>query len=128
MHADFVVLVQDILPEATWQFAASTVGALLMRKDHNEYLHLKRSAGIADQVMQRVWSRTTVGMPESDVMANIKEALAERGANALFHIVSAGKNSTFTHHQTSETLLKQDDGYGEYFVHRLSQVFGSEMH
>jgi len=37
MRADFAGLVQDAIPEATRQFTATTVGALRMRKDDNEY-------------------------------------------------------------------------------------------
>ena len=59
--------------------------------------------------MQTVWSQTIVGMRESDVMANIKRSFSEWDTNALFHIVGAGKNGAFPHHQTSDSLLKQGD-------------------
>ena len=62
-----------------------------MRKDDSEYLLLNKNAGIADQVMQKVWSQTGVRMHESNFMANIKQAFAERGTNDLFHVVGAAK-------------------------------------
>ena len=77
-----------------------------MRKDDSEYLLLNKNAGIADQVMQKVWSQTAAGMHESDFMENIKQAFAERGANALFHIIGARKIGTFPQLQTSDTVLK----------------------
>ena len=59
--------------------------------------------------MQTVWLQTTVRMRESDVITNIKQSFSERGTNALFHIVGAGKNGAFPHHKTSDTVLKQGD-------------------
>ena len=93
MRADFAALIQDAMPFAARQFSTSTVGALRMRKDSSEYHLLKENAGITDQVMQTVWSQTTIGMRESDMMANIKQSFSERGTNALFHIVGAGKKA-----------------------------------
>ena len=66
-----------------------------MGKDSSEYSLLKENAGIADQVTQTVWLITTVGMSESDVMANIKHLFSERGTNTLFQIVGAGKPMLF---------------------------------
>ena len=42
-------------------------------------------------------------------MANIKQAFSGRSTNALFHIVGAGKNGAFPHHQTSDSVSKQGD-------------------
>ncbi|MFT4742582.1 MAG: Xaa-Pro dipeptidase, partial [Yoonia sp.] len=48
MRADFAGLVQDALSDAKRQFTATTVGALRMRKDADEYAKLKRNALSAD--------------------------------------------------------------------------------
>ena len=56
MRADFAALIQDAMPYASLQFSTSTVGALRMHKDSSEYRLLKEQAGIADKVIQTVWS------------------------------------------------------------------------
>lgn len=109
MRADFAALVQDALPEAARQFTASTVGALRMRKDADEYAALKRNAAIADQAMQAAWAQMRTGMREREVADIVRAAFKERGATALFHIIGAAGNGAFPHHQTGETVLQSGD-------------------
>ncbi|MEP3636512.1 MAG: aminopeptidase P family N-terminal domain-containing protein, partial [Paracoccaceae bacterium] len=62
MRADFAGLVQDALPDATRQFTATTIGALRMCKDADEYSKLKRNAQSADTAMKAAWSAMKTGM------------------------------------------------------------------
>lgn len=109
MRADFAALMQDALPAATRQFTATTVGALRMRKDADEYAALKRNAGIADTAMQAAWANMRVGMTENEVADIVRNTFKDQGAKPLFSIVGAAGNGAFPHHQTGETILKAGD-------------------
>ncbi len=109
MRADFAALVQDALPDAKRQFTASTVGALRMCKDNDEYVSLKANALIADKAMQAGWAAMGSGMTELEVAAIIRESFKSSGANPLFTIVGAGGNGAFPHHHTGDTKLQNGD-------------------
>lgn len=109
MRADFAALVQDALPNAASQFTASTIGALRMRKDADEYNKLKRNALTADTAMQAAWAVMRVGMSEDDVADVVRTAFKNQGVAPLFYIVGAGGNGAFPHHHTGETILKSGD-------------------
>lgn len=109
MRADFAALVQDALPEAKRQFTASTIGALRMRKDSDEYAILKQNAIIADQSMQAGWAAMRAGMTEIEVAGVIRDSFSSLGAKPVFTIIGAGGNGAFPHHQTGDTKLKSGD-------------------
>lgn len=109
MRADFAGLVQDALPTATRQFAASTVGALRMPKDTEEYAVLKINALTADVAMQAAWATMKVGMSETDVAAVVRDSFKSQDVQPIFNIVGAGRNGAFPHHHTGNTLLNHGD-------------------
>ena len=109
MRADFAALVQDALPGRARQFTSTTVGALRMRKDPDEYSVLKRNACTADFAMKAAWDAMRVGMSENDVAGVLRSAFQEQGATPLFYIVGAGANGAFPHHHTGETVIKTGD-------------------
>lgn len=109
MRADFAGLVQDNLPDAAYQYTASTIGRLRMRKSKDEYTCLKQNALIADRAMQAGWAAMKAGISELDVATVIRDQFGAEGAVPLFTIVGAGGNGAFPHHQTGETILKQND-------------------
>lgn len=109
MRADFAGLVQDALPGATRQFTATTIGALRMRKDADEYAKLKRNAQSADTAMKAAWSAMKTGMSEVQIADVIRDSFASQDVKPLFAIVGAGGNGAFPHHHTGETVLKQGD-------------------
>ena len=109
MRADHAALVQDRLPNARRQFSETTVGALRMRKEDNEYSVLKRNAQSADAAMEAAWAGMRVGMTELEVARIARDSFAAAGAKPLFTIVGAGPNGAFPHHQTGETVLKSGD-------------------
>ncbi len=109
MRADFAALVQDAIPAATRQFTVTTVGALRMRKDANEYQALKRNALTADTAMQAAWAAMAPGMTETQVANVVRESFAAQGVKPLFTIVGTGGNGAFPHHQTGEAVLSKGD-------------------
>jgi Xaa-Pro dipeptidase len=109
MRADFAALVEDALPGAKRQFTSTTLGALRMRKDENEFSILMRNAHSADVAMKAAWSQMGVGMAEKQVAGFVRKSFQEQKAKPLFSIIGAGGNGAFPHHQTGDTLLKTGD-------------------
>jgi Xaa-Pro aminopeptidase len=109
MRADFAALVQERLPQARRQFTESSVGALRMRKSSAEFDVLKKNALVADHAMRTAWDNMAVGMTEQEVVAVIRDAFKDQGATPLFHIVGAGRNGAFPHHQSGQTKLERGD-------------------
>ena len=109
MRADFAALVQDVLPNADRQFTASTIGALRMRKDENEYQCLKRNALSADSAMKTAWANMRVGMSEIEVADIVRDAFKQQNVQPLFTIIGTGSNGAFPHHHTGDTKLKTGD-------------------
>ena len=109
MRADFAALVQDAVPKARRQFTASTIGALRMCKDEDEYQCLKTNALIADKAMQTGWSVMKPGMTELEVADVIRSSFTEQGATPLFNIIGTGGNGAFPHHHTGDSVLCEGD-------------------
>jgi len=109
MRADFAGLVQDALPDAKRQFTATTIGALRMRKDVDEYAKLKRNALSADIAMKAAWSAMKTGMSEVQIADVIRDSFAAQDVKPLFAIVGAASNGAFPHHHTGDSVLKQGD-------------------
>ncbi|MEX0280823.1 MAG: M24 family metallopeptidase [Arenibacterium sp.] len=109
MRADFAALVQEALPGATRQFTETTIGALRQCKDAHEYSLLKANALIADEAMQAAWRGMLEGMSELDVAQIVRASFSAQGAQPLFHIVGAGGNGAFPHHQTGDSKLALGD-------------------
>ena len=122
MRADFAAHVQDALPRAKRQFSGSTVGALRMRKDADEYAALKKAALIGDTAMRAAWAQMQVGMSEREVAEVARDSFKGQGAVPMFSIIGAGPNGAFPHHQTGERRLETGDvvvmdiggGFGGY--------------
>lgn len=109
MRADFAALVQDELPNASRQFCETTIGAMRLRKDDDEFALLKQSALVADSAMQAAWAAMKPGMSELDVAAVVRSHFTAQGAKPLFTIVGAGGNGAFPHHSTGDTALQSGD-------------------
>jgi Xaa-Pro aminopeptidase len=105
MRADFAALVTDALPAAERQFTQTTVGALRMRKDAEEYALLKQNARMADAAMKAGRAALRAGVREIEVAAAVQAAFKEQGAAPLFAIIGAGRNGAFPHHHAGQTVI-----------------------
>lgn len=106
MRADFAALVTDRLPRAERLFTQTTVGALRMRKDADEYALLKKNALMADAAMRAGWAALKPGMTEAEVASVVQDSFKAQGAKPLFSIIGAGRNGAFPHHATGATKIE----------------------
>lgn len=109
MRAEFALEVMDRLPGAARSYAASTVGALRMRKDEAEIAAIRASARIADTAMRAGFAALRPGMTETQAAAFIRRAFEEAGATVAFSLVAGGPNGAHPHHTTGDRMLEVGD-------------------
>jgi Xaa-Pro aminopeptidase len=127
MRADFALLLLDLLPtDTSRQFTASTIGALRMRKDSDEYHLLKVNAAIADRAMLSGLSKVRAGMTENELAAEIRAYFVSEGASPEFWIVGTGPNGAFPHHSTGDRVIAEGDAV-VIDIGGRSQGFPSDM-
>ncbi|MDP7554413.1 MAG: aminopeptidase P family protein [Candidatus Thioglobus sp.] len=109
MRSHFALLLLESLSNPTYEFTASTVGALRMRKGHDEYINLKENALIDDRAMLAGFAAIKEGVSEIEIGEAINSHFISEGAKPQFCIVGSGPNGAFPHHHTGDKKVKQGD-------------------
>ncbi len=109
MRSHFALILIDALPKPTYEFTNSTIGALRMRKDDNEYSSLKENALIDDRAMQAGFAAIKEGVTELEVGEAINKHFISEGAKPQFCIVGSGPNGAFPHHHTGDRKIQNGD-------------------
>ena len=109
MRSHFALLLIDALPKPTYEFTNSTIGALRMRKDDNEYSNLKENALIDDRAMQAGFAAIKEGVTELEIGEAINKHFISEGAKPQFCIVGSGPNGAFPHHHTGNRKVENGD-------------------
>ena len=109
MRSHFALLLLESLSNPTYEFTMSTVGALRMRKDQNEFVNLKENALIDDRAMQAGFAAIKEGVSELEIGEAINKHFISEGAKPQFCIVGSGPNGAFPHHHTGDRKVKQGD-------------------
>ena len=109
MRSHFALILLESLSNPTYEFTASTLGALRMRKDHDEYINLKENALIDDRAMQAGFSAIGEGISEIEIGEAINSHFISEGAKPQFCIVGSGPNGAFPHHHTGDRKVQQGD-------------------
>ena len=109
MRSHFALLILESLSNPTYEFTASTVGALRMRKEHDEYINLKENALIDDRAMQAGFAAIKEGVSEIEIGEAINKHFISEGAKPQFCIVGSGPNGAFPHHHTGNRKVKNGD-------------------
>ena len=109
MRSHFALLLLESLSNPTYEFTTSTIGALRMRKDHDEYINLKENALIDDRAMQAGFAAIKKGVSEIEIGEAINNHFISEGAKPQFCIVGSGPNGAFPHHHTGDRKVKQGD-------------------
>ena len=109
MRSHFALIVIDELPNPTYEFTGSTIGALRMRKDQTEFINLKENALIDDRAMQAGFAAIKEGVTELEIGAAINNHFISEGAKPQFCIVGSGPNGAFPHHHTGDRKVEYGD-------------------
>jgi len=109
MRSHFALILLESLSNPTYEFTASTIGALRMRKDQNEFVNLKENALIDDRAMQAGFAAIKDGVSEIEIGEAINKHFISEGAKPQFCIVGSGPNGAFPHHHTGERKVQYGD-------------------
>jgi len=109
MRSHFALLLLESLSNPTYEFTASTVGALRMRKDQDEFVNLKENALIDDRAMLAGFAAIKEGVSEIEIGEAINKHFISEGAKPQFCIVGSGPNGAFPHHHTGNRKVTKGD-------------------
>ena len=109
MRSHFALIVIEALPNPTYEFTGSTIGALRMRKDQAEFINLKENALIDDRAMQAGFAAIKEGVTELEIGEAINKHFISEGAKPQFCIVGSGPNGAFPHHHTGDRKVEYGD-------------------
>lgn len=109
MRADFLLLLQEVLPGTEWWPATAAMGYVRSRKEPEEIARLERAQSITDEVMEEALAFLRPGLTERDVARKIEEGFSRRGAQLLFAIVASGPETALPHHHTSDRVLREGE-------------------
>jgi Xaa-Pro aminopeptidase len=109
MRSHFALLLLESLSNPTYEFTASTVGALRMCKDQEEFVNLKENALIDDRAMLVGFAAIKEGVSELEIGEAINKHFISEGAKPQFCIVGSGPNGAFPHHHTGNRKVKKGD-------------------
>ncbi|MGI8792125.1 MAG: M24 family metallopeptidase [Acidimicrobiales bacterium] len=113
--ATFLVGLQRLLPDVTWERASAVTGPIRAVKDADEVAALRAAAEAADRVAAALLGGEIplVGRPEADVSAELGRRLRAEGHDRVnFAIVGSGPNSASPHHEPGSRVI----GAGEAVV------------
>ena len=109
MRSHFALILIEALPNPSYEFTGSTIGALRMRKDQTEFINLKENALIDDRAMQAGFAAIKEGVTELEIGEAINNHFISEGAKPQFCIVGSGPNGAFPHHHTGDRKVEYGD-------------------
>jgi Xaa-Pro aminopeptidase len=109
MWAEKVLRLRAAMPHCEQQLAGDVLRELRMRKSPEELEALREAAAAIDRVHERVPEWLLAGRTESEVGADIAEAIREGHARVDFVIVGSGPNGASPHHELSDRVIEPGD-------------------
>jgi Xaa-Pro aminopeptidase len=107
LRGAFLLRLQGVLPEATWDLASEALAPLRRVKDDAELALLSAAARAADRVVAAVTRGPLIGRTEAQVAREVRERLVDEGHDtAEFAIVASGPNSASPHHEPSGRVIR----------------------
>ncbi|MDI3270374.1 MAG: Xaa-Pro peptidase family protein [Bacillota bacterium] len=109
MRADFLLLLQEVLPGTEWWPATAAVGYVRSHKEPEEINRLEKAQAITDEVLAEVLASLRPGLREAEVAQWVAAGFSRRGAQLLFAIVASGPETALPHHHTSDRILGEGE-------------------
>lgn len=112
LAARSVLLLQAVLPGATFTLASPLMRGLRMRKGQEELELMERAAAVVDRAFSRLVEETTFrGRCEREVARDLEGIMVEEGAEgpAFETLVASGPNSALPHHRAGDRRIGPGD-------------------
>jgi Xaa-Pro aminopeptidase len=106
----FLLQLQALLPDVSFEDASTLTRELRMRKEPDEIRYLREAAEATDRVVVRLESTRFSGRSEADLAAEVRMMTVEEGHDiATFDIVASGPNAASPHHEPTDRLIEPGD-------------------
>lgn len=101
----------DHRPNVSWRSGADMTGALRRVKDHHELELIRKSAAVANRVMQSFIPCLRVGASEERLLEQLQEMWRREGIRELSFdpTVAAGANGANPHHVPGASIIREGD-------------------
>jgi len=111
MWSRFLLMLQSVMPDAVYEDANPLIGNLRITKSQQEIDFLQKAAEIADSTFTEILSECKVGVPESQIAAELVYEMRRRGAEGIAFepIASSGPNAALPHYRSGERRLQDGD-------------------
>jgi Xaa-Pro aminopeptidase len=108
--ASHILGLEEVAPDRTFVAAGRAMPPLRATKDEEELAGLAKAASAADAAFADIVEVAFAGRPETDVGADLAEALRRHGhQTADFTIVASGPNGASPHHEAGERKIGEGD-------------------
>jgi Xaa-Pro aminopeptidase len=110
MRAEHLLLLQGVIPDASFVDASVVVRPLREVKSDAELQALQAASGAADAAVRAAFAACRPGATELDVADAAAGAFRAAGSEeVLFTIVASGSNGAYPHHHTGSRVLEAGD-------------------
>ncbi len=111
LWSEFLIGLQQRLPEWRWHQGAEVLTALRMRKDDEEIGHLRTALAKAESALGALLNRGIEGRSEREIARELALLAEEAGLDTHggYGIVAAGPNGAAPHHQSGERIIAAGD-------------------
>jgi Xaa-Pro dipeptidase len=109
MPAQYLLPIQNIAPNASYQQGFKLIASMMRCKEPQELECLYKAAQIADEAFDEVRPKIKAGMTEWQVAMLLTQAMQDRGGIVGFCIVATGANGAEPHHYTDQTVIQKGD-------------------
>lgn len=110
MPARFVLTLQEMMPNTSFELAGAVLAPLRSRKDAGELAALQQAAAATDALIPIAYAACRPGTNEIEVALAIQQSIARGGnADSFAPIVGTGVNGASPHHNTGTTQIKTGD-------------------
>lgn len=111
MWAMFLLMLREVLPEASFLLASKVMRPLRMIKTGDEISYLRKAGSVADAAFEEILSLRIEGMRELDLARAIEEAMRHFGAEriAFETLVASGPFSALPHHRAGQRKIARGD-------------------
>ncbi|KON27071.1 hypothetical protein AC481_05835 [miscellaneous Crenarchaeota group archaeon SMTZ-80] len=109
--ADFIIRIQNKIPNSKISLASNLIKDLRIRKTTEEIMFMKKAGTLAEEIIKKITENLDIGISELEISGLIEYEARKKGSKrmAFDTITSFGQNSANPHNEPSEKKLRQGD-------------------